>query len=78
MRRYRLWAVVALGLIVIGGGWLSMRPAPAPARIVTFGSEERLALEPESIIVLEFTKPVPTGIAERQAILQQPGCSRSF
>jgi hypothetical protein len=78
MRRYRLWAVVALGLIVIGGGWLSMRPAPAPARIVTFGSEERLALEPESIIVLEFTKPVPTGIAERQAILQQPGLFPEF
>lgn len=68
MRRYELWIGVVLGVSMIVGGWFAFRPNPHHARIITLGdSEEYLALEPGSIIVLEFNKPVPTGIAQRRA-----------
>lgn len=62
-----------LGVSMIVGGWFAFRPNPHHARIITLGdsNEEYLALEPGSIIVLEFNKPVPTGIAQRRAEMRQ-------
>lgn len=64
--------MLGVSMIVGGlGGWFAFRPNPHHARIITLGdSEEYLALEPGSIIVLEFNKPVPTGIAQRRAELE--------
>jgi hypothetical protein len=72
MRRRWLWIGVLFGLSLMIGGWFAFQPRPHQARIITLGDskEEYLALEPGSVIVLEFAKPVPTE-AQRLEIFQE-------
>jgi len=60
MRRIKLWISVMLGLCVLIGGWIVFQPRRQQVWMVTLSNstEERLALKPNSEVVIEFTKPV--------------------
>lgn len=60
MRRIKLWISVVLGLCVLIGGWIVFQPRQQHVWMLTLSNstEERLALKPNSEVVIEFNKPV--------------------
>ena len=73
-RRRRLGSLVfAICLTLVAGWWLLIRTPPPTATIGYFGENKFLCVRPGQLIILRFSKPLPSGSKEYRKELQKMG-----